>query len=59
MRHGVAEKSDMSYNIEPIGDVSGPRLHAEPGFWGLSLNLVLAIAVLRWWKRQKANTTLP
>lgn len=31
----------------------------ESGFWGLGLNLLLAIALLHWWKRRKANTTLP
>lgn len=31
----------------------------ESGLWGLGLNLVLAIALLQWWKRRKANATLP
>jgi len=31
----------------------------ESGYLGLGLNLVLAIAVLQWWKRRKANTKLP
>ena len=31
----------------------------ESGYLGLGLNLVLAIAVMQWWKRRRANTPLP
>jgi membrane protease YdiL (CAAX protease family) len=31
----------------------------ESGLWGLGLNLLLATALLQWWKRREDNTTLP